>query len=197
MTKSRNAKVFLLILIAAFPVLGQKDQLEKSEFYRIPAEMGFAVRVNRGDSPIQVEAVTLSTNEGGQRVRCGYKIRNVGDHEVRAVEIMVITNFLFRPTGGGRLETYSEIIGFDATQNGRARGVLPGQSKEVGYFPEQNRLLPARMAEHIQKQETQIRAKFVVAAVITRVELFDGRILDYQSNADDLIKLFTEGISIR
>lgn len=198
MKSIRYIGLLTIILFAGIEVLAQQQVPSDSDskFFRVPSDFAFTLVSSQDDSPILLERTELYTNKNANRVICNIQVRNISEKAIRNIRLKIITNFLFHPIGGGRLEIYDD--GLDLRDTDKQQVLLPNTSvwtRNTSAFSKD--LLPNEIILRIRNQDSQIKAKFIVAIVVNSVEFTDGTIYDVASNASDLDKLFFDGIDVR
>ncbi len=184
------------LFLTVLQVMAQ-DGTRPADYYRIPKEMAIIALASREGLPVRIENANLFTTEKANRIKSGYKFRNVGTDAIKRIEVSVITNFLFRPDGGGRLEMYVDLIDLKAVGTRKSEVLAPGELKSSGYPGSENKLLPASKVKEILDQQSQLKAKFVVALVISKIEFANGKTMNFETDASDLHSLFLDGTGVR
>lgn len=159
------------------------------KFFRIPSELAFTMISTRDNAPVVLNSVSLYATSDGRRVVCRCQIRNIGGKAIRNVEMDIITNFMFHVKGGGRLERYVDELEFDGSKGFPV--LLPeGVAWSREYLSKTADPLPNEFIVNIRQQSSEIKAKFIVGVVVSRVDFSDGTTYDAKSNADDLWNIF-------
>ena len=192
-------KLFLACLITSVAASGssaQKPGMSEPQLFTVPPSLGFVMTSHRSDSPIVIRDTAIYATGEMNRVYCRCEIQNVSNKAIRSVDLAIITNFLFRPYGGGRLEKY-----YDTREFGRGEDGSLLQPGERATFRQQlagiRNAIPDETVSKIRQQPSKISAKIAMAVLVDKVVFADGTVYDASSDARDLFELFSSGIAVR
>lgn len=191
-------KLIFIALICSLPCIGTfAQEADNLQYYVVPSEMALVLIGSRANSDLTIEKVFAYTNGKANRIICSYQLRNVGKRRIKSVGISIITNFLFLPKGGGRLEVYEDSLGFARSKNSQSF-LIPNASAKIGgpkISPLPN--LPEETISLITMRKSELKTPFIVAVVISYIEFENGEVKRMTSDTEDVHRLFLDGVDVR
>lgn len=195
MLMMRQVIVAFLIVCGPVTLFGQPE-MNPGVDYKMPSNMAVILISNQASCPVSIDSVNLFLNGQANRVTGLYTLRNSGSRPIRNVTIKVLTNFMFRPVGGGNFEVYEDSLVFGESLKS-SKGLLNPNSSivigrpEIGKSPE----MPSTLASWVFRQPSRLRARYVVTFAVTSILFDGGETVSFDSNSDDVIDFLSGGVA--